>query len=247
MLHSLVWTAAWIAFTAGFASGQDLVRWDLVTDNAHPTRNDATATVTLWAQWKPTEIGLGGGAMQIHLSEKSEADTLELAVSESGYNEEDFLGRHPRLRMFDRGDPFVEHLGPGEWLITAYYGGIEFGQMPPAFNDCFMDSNPVPVIRFELTVTDFEAWRQIQIHTIHFLTSIYIDEFGASRRYKNQIAALDVVPCPADCDGDGNLNTRDLICYLNLLNDADPAADCNGDAIVNTLDFLCFLDAYQQC
>ena len=54
------------------------------------------------------------------------------------------------------------------------------------------------------------------------------------------------LPCAADCNEDGILNTLDFICYLNYYNDDDPAADCNADNIVNTLDFLCFLNAYNE-
>ncbi|MCW5776928.1 MAG: hypothetical protein KIS87_10860 [Phycisphaeraceae bacterium] len=51
-------------------------------------------------------------------------------------------------------------------------------------------------------------------------------------------------PCYADCNGDGNVNTLDFLCYLNRYVTGDPAADCNGDTLVNTLDFVCFLNAY---
>ncbi|MCW5777548.1 MAG: PD40 domain-containing protein [Phycisphaeraceae bacterium] len=51
-------------------------------------------------------------------------------------------------------------------------------------------------------------------------------------------------PCYADCNGDGNVNTLDFLCYLNRYVAGDPAADCNGDTLVNTLDFVCFLNTW---
>ncbi len=50
--------------------------------------------------------------------------------------------------------------------------------------------------------------------------------------------------CAVDCNGDGTINTIDLVCFLNLFVASDPAADCNGDTVVNTIDFICFLDAF---
>ncbi len=52
------------------------------------------------------------------------------------------------------------------------------------------------------------------------------------------------IPCPVDCNGDGEVNSLDFICFLNLFVAADPAADCNGDGEVNSLDFICFLNAF---
>ncbi len=52
--------------------------------------------------------------------------------------------------------------------------------------------------------------------------------------------------CPADCDGNGEVNTLDFLCFLNLYSSGDPAADCDGNGTINTLDFLCFLNAFNE-
>ncbi len=52
--------------------------------------------------------------------------------------------------------------------------------------------------------------------------------------------------CYADCDGSGEVNTLDFLCFLNLFSASDPDADCNGDGSINTLDFLCFLNAFNK-
>ncbi|HZW10720.1 MAG TPA: GC-type dockerin domain-anchored protein [Phycisphaerales bacterium] len=55
-------------------------------------------------------------------------------------------------------------------------------------------------------------------------------------------------PCsPADCDGNGVIDTRDVICFLNLWNADDPAADCDGNGAIDTRDVICFLNVWNSC
>ncbi|HZW09196.1 MAG TPA: GC-type dockerin domain-anchored protein [Phycisphaerales bacterium] len=51
-------------------------------------------------------------------------------------------------------------------------------------------------------------------------------------------------PCVADFNGDGSVNTLDVLAFLNAWNARDPAADINGDGNINTLDVLAFLNAW---
>jgi len=50
--------------------------------------------------------------------------------------------------------------------------------------------------------------------------------------------------CPADFNGDGEVNTLDVLAFLNVWSAGDMAADFNGDGEVNTLDMLAFLNAW---
>ncbi len=50
--------------------------------------------------------------------------------------------------------------------------------------------------------------------------------------------------CPADFNGDGAVNTLDVLAFLNAYTAGDPKADFNGDTVINTLDVLAFLNAY---
>lgn len=50
--------------------------------------------------------------------------------------------------------------------------------------------------------------------------------------------------CGADFNGDGAVNTLDVLTFLNAWSAADPRADFNGDGSVNTLDVLGFLNAW---
>ena len=50
--------------------------------------------------------------------------------------------------------------------------------------------------------------------------------------------------CDADFNGDGEVNTLDVLAFLNAWSAGDPSADFNGDGTVNTLDVLAFLNAW---
>ena len=50
--------------------------------------------------------------------------------------------------------------------------------------------------------------------------------------------------CPADFNGDGSVNTLDVLGFLNAWAAGDASADFNGDGTVNTLDVLAFLNAW---
>ncbi len=50
--------------------------------------------------------------------------------------------------------------------------------------------------------------------------------------------------CVADFNADGEVNTLDVLAFLNAWSDGDSSADINGDGTVNTLDVLAFLNAW---
>jgi len=54
------------------------------------------------------------------------------------------------------------------------------------------------------------------------------------------------VSCQGDANGDGVVNSLDVLEFLNLFVAGDPRADANGDTVINTLDFLKFLNWYNQ-
>ena len=51
-------------------------------------------------------------------------------------------------------------------------------------------------------------------------------------------------PCVGDFNGDGTVNTLDVISFLNAWAAGDSSADINGDGTVNTLDVIGFLNAW---
>ncbi|HZW09158.1 MAG TPA: FG-GAP-like repeat-containing protein [Phycisphaerales bacterium] len=50
--------------------------------------------------------------------------------------------------------------------------------------------------------------------------------------------------CTADFNGDGAVNTLDVLSFLNAWNADDPRADINGDGTINTQDVLAFLNLW---
>lgn len=50
--------------------------------------------------------------------------------------------------------------------------------------------------------------------------------------------------CIADFNGDGSVNTQDVLAFLNAWTAGDPSADVNGDGSVNTQDVLAFLNLW---
>ncbi|MBK7404878.1 MAG: hypothetical protein IPJ41_09655 [Phycisphaerales bacterium] len=50
--------------------------------------------------------------------------------------------------------------------------------------------------------------------------------------------------CAADFNGDGSVDTRDVISYLNAWSIKDGSADTNGDGVVDTRDFIAYLNLW---
>ena len=55
---------------------------------------------------------------------------------------------------------------------------------------------------------------------------------------------VDCGGCIADFNGDGEVNTLDVLSFLNAWNAGDGSADVNGDGNVNTQDVLLFLNLW---
>ncbi|HZW08742.1 MAG TPA: GC-type dockerin domain-anchored protein [Phycisphaerales bacterium] len=50
--------------------------------------------------------------------------------------------------------------------------------------------------------------------------------------------------CVADFNGDGSVDTRDVLAFLNAWNAGDSGSDINGDGVVDTRDVLAFLNLW---
>ncbi|MFG0285728.1 MAG: GC-type dockerin domain-anchored protein [Phycisphaerales bacterium JB039] len=50
--------------------------------------------------------------------------------------------------------------------------------------------------------------------------------------------------CYADCDGSGELDLFDFLCFQNAFGAGDPYADCDGSGVLDLFDFLCYQNAY---
>ena len=93
----------------------------------------------------------------------------------------------------------------------------------------------ISVVGDQITLTGFQA----------FANSGEIEGVSASIDGSATIVATGTVPaCPGDFNGDGSVNTQDVLAFLNAWTSDDPSSDCTGDGNINTQDVLCFLNAW---
>ncbi len=50
--------------------------------------------------------------------------------------------------------------------------------------------------------------------------------------------------CAADFNGDGVVDTRDVLAFLNAWTSQQPESDCDGNGVIDTRDVLCFLNLW---
>jgi len=60
----------------------------------------------------------------------------------------------------------------------------------------------------------------------------------------DNMAITAVSGCYADFNGDGVVDTRDVLAFLNAWNGGDPSSDCDGNGVIDTRDVLCFLNLW---
>ena len=82
----------------------------------------------------------------------------------------------------------------------------------------------------------------------HFLADLAADpgfRLAAAAGMGGESAVFfDIARCPQDLNGDGSVNTQDVILFLNLWVAQDGAADWDGNGVVDTRDFIAFLNAW---
>ncbi len=72
-----------------------------------------------------------------------------------------------------------------------------------------------------------------------------VGEYYQAGGWRTWISSFNVSECcRVDINGDGLVNTQDVLAFLNLWSAGDSQADWNGDGTINTLDVLGFLNAY---
>lgn len=99
------------------------------------------------------------------------------------------------------------------------------------------------------TKTDFRD-RTLELGSVNggFINSIV--SFGEDAAGEMYICDLNgeifriIARCPVDFNGDGLVNTQDVLTFLNLWNADDLASDINGDGLTNTQDVTAFLNAW---
>ncbi|HRQ72644.1 MAG TPA: GC-type dockerin domain-anchored protein [Phycisphaerales bacterium] len=136
-------------------------------------------------------------------------------------------------------NPIADLLHPGEpdpWGNVRDFGGFRF-RMPDGAD---------PLLPIDGDWGDLDFWTTSEMTGLDVLFKDFGTNEWTFQVYGKTYEILpdQSGPCPADCNGDGSLNTLDFLCFLSLYAAGDPEADCNGDTVVNTLDFLCFLNLY---
>lgn len=56
----------------------------------------------------------------------------------------------------------------------------------------------------------------------------------------------DPVSCTADCDGNGDLNVLDFVCFQQAWVAQSPKGDCDGNGVYDVLDFVCFQGEFTE-
>jgi hypothetical protein len=77
-----------------------------------------------------------------------------------------------------------------------------------------------------------------------FVTATATDTDARATSEFSACIVADDAGCPGDFNGDGVVDTQDVLAFLNAWTAGDDSADFNGDGAVNTLDVLAFLNAW---
>ncbi|MBK7406546.1 MAG: hypothetical protein IPJ41_18605 [Phycisphaerales bacterium] len=137
---------------------------------------------------------------------------------------------------------YVEHKGveSGKQLIVEYtndFGGYS------TFETITSDGNDQTKFEFHQNALIFDAYSDG--FTIRFRAvgadatdDWYIDDIRLGDEYTPPN------DCIADFNDDGNVNTQDVLAFLNAWAAGDISADINGDGNVNTQDVLAFLNLW---
>jgi hypothetical protein len=71
--------------------------------------------------------------------------------------------------------------------------------------------------------------------------AVHANDFGnGGRTYAYETESA----CVADFNGDGEVDTRDVIAFLNAWTADDAAADCDGNGVIDTRDVTCYLNEW---
>jgi len=207
------------------------------TGNPIPFLEDFPTTTLDSATWQSVN---GASVSSAATNEPSEPYSLNFDGTDSATTG-NFLLLNAPLQTFV--SFFVEHKGVenGKTLTVEYLNdsstwvplatftsdgidqsGFEFFQSP-LFFDAFHDNY---ALRFTANGSDgSDDW---------FVDDIRIgDQFTPPN-------------CVADFNGDGNVDTQDVLAFLNAWNAQDASADINGDGVVNTQDVTAFLNEWNS-
>ena len=124
------------------------------------------------------------------------------------------------LALFENAGPVV---AIGDDIVVAY---AEYGRV-----EMFDVSDPADMVRMDPIDADAESFAPIGTDRVLMSTNLGIAEYA-------------FVSCPADLNGDGELDFFDISAFLSAYNAQDPAADFTADGVFDFFDISAFLSAY---
>ena len=76
---------------------------------------------------------------------------------------------------------------------------------------------------------------------------LHLNSLPAAAFYAKLLGdAIAASACPADFNGDGSVDSRDVLAFLNTWAAGDSSADFNSDGVINTMDVIDFLNAWNE-
>ena len=145
-------------------------------------------------------------------------------------------------------------LDPGEIGFTPTRAGVVWtdGTGMVIFEAFDLDGNSLGVTQADIADDNFGGGTSEDhffgyehpggIGSIHIAT----ESFDGMEVDHVQYAGGDVVDCAPDCNGDGNLNILDFVCFQSMWQAQSPDGDCDANGQFNILDFVCFQGLFQQ-
>ena len=138
----------------------------------------------------------------------------------------------------DGSDDIVLVTGVGDGRDMLY---VSFGRGDGEFGECYatplwgLEGGGPPT---DLLATDLDGDGRAEVAVV--LGALPGEERIAIFR----VRAADGVPCGADFNGDGVVDTRDVVAFLNAWAAGDASADIDGNGVVDTRDVIAFLNVW---
>ncbi len=163
-----------------------------------------------------------------------------------------------------RPDPRVGDLAPEVEVTSPAPGSAYPGGTAVPIQWIATDDQGVRSISIQASYDGGRAWNFIArdlpgsmtSYIWHLPTSTGIPDvrlrvIAADLRFQNSsdTVPISILPgaipvCYADCEGDNDLDSKDVACFETLFTMGDPAADCNEDGGLDTEDESCFKEAF---
>lgn len=171
--------------------------------------------------------------------------TLDLGMASfmqfqnSGIHMNDLVGGPGDPSPIDAGggfsvNPIEQPYGTLAWSFLGIPGSMD------------MDAQPSDTWAFNGTLAhQGDAWDFVAtVEPVVFVLDMGLGANNPTVTYGGHVEAHAGGVCEADCNGDTLVDTRDMLCFLNLWVADDARADCNNDGVIDTRDVICFLNVW---